>query len=401
MTKNTLTKNFKVLFGSLLLFTYLAFAIISLSAIASSSFNLSIDAYSNDFYFFNKQAFALLLSLGGITFLYYGIGIKKHRFRPNYQILQEGNILSTLYFASIGILLIVPILGREVNGAKRWLFGIQPSEFIKIVYILYCAKLFAKVEDDDDENFWGIVKSKWVHFGVLFLLPALIIFQKDLGTIIHYVTIFFSMFIVSKFRVRDIFALSATAFSGVILLGAKASYRSDRIMEYLAGIKRNLYGGGYQVEQSIIGLGNGGFFGVGFGNGVRKYNWLPEVHTDFIFSSIGEELGFIISVAIILLYLLILGVGISMAIKVKDTYSKFLVTGLTYLIISQALMNLYVVTGLMPVTGIPLPLISYGRSSLLTLSIAMGVLLNISKNAEFSNSLLDKKPEKKKSQKSL
>lgn len=382
--------NFKGLFGSLLIFSYFTLITISLSGIASSSFNLSIDAYSNDFYFFNKQFIAVILCLVMMGFMITGFRFKRKSLVFNYKILMNEKMLFLLYLSSIIVLLVVPLIGREINGARRWIFGLQPSEFIKIVYILYCAKLFAKIEDEEGENFWGIVKNKWLHFGVLFLIPILIILQKDLGTIIHYAAIFFSMLVASKFKFRDISLLSLALLGLAGSGGFMVSYRLNRILEYLAGMKKNLYGGGYQVEQSIIGLGNGGFWGVGFGNGVRKYNWLPEVHTDFIFSSIGEELGFLISLIIIFSYIIILGVGISMSIKIKDTFSKFLTIGLTFLIISQALMNLYVVSGLMPVTGIPLPFISYGRSNLITLSIAVGLLLNIIRHAEFSNDILDK-----------
>ena len=380
-------KKFKVLFGLLLIGSYIFLLSIGISAIASSSFNLSLDSYSNDFYFFNKQFIAVIMCLTMIYFMVYGIKIKNFEFRFNYMMLMEGKVLSILYFLSMAVLLLVPVLGREINGAKRWIFGVQPSEFIKIVYILYCAKVFSKIEDQDSEDFWSIVKEKWMNFVVLFFLPILIVLQKDLGTIIHYAVIFFSMLIVSKFRVRDIVAISTGGFSIAFFLGYFASYRNQRIREYLAGMVKNLYGGGYQVEQSIIGLGNGGLFGVGFGNGVRKYNWLPEVHTDFIFSSLGEELGYIAVFVIIFMYILILAVGISMAIKLKDTMSKFLTVGFTFLIVSQVLMNLYVVSGLMPVTGIPLPFISYGRSSLITLSIAVGLLLNINKYGEFDKNI--------------
>jgi cell division protein FtsW len=367
--------------------SYIFLLSIGISAIASSSFNLSLDSYSNDFYFFNKQFIAVIMCLIMISFMVYGIKIKNFKFRFNYMMLMEGKVLSILYFLSMLVLLLVPALGREINGAKRWLFGVQPSEFIKIVYILYCAKVFSKIEDQESEDFWSIVKEKWMNFVVLFFLPILIVLQKDLGTIIHYAVIFFSMLIVSKFRVRDIIAISTGGFSIALFLGYFASYRNQRIREYLAGMAKNLYGGGYQVEQSIIGLGNGGLFGVGFGNGVRKYNWLPEVHTDFIFSSLGEELGYIAVFVIIFMYVIILAVGISMAIKLKDTMSKFLTVGFTFLIVSQVLMNLYVVSGLMPVTGIPLPFISYGRSSLITLSIAVGLLLNINKYGEFDKNI--------------
>lgn len=380
-------KKFKVLFGLLLILAYLFLVSIGLSTIASASFNLSLDSYSNNFYFFKRQLLALILCVIMICFFTFGIKIKNYYFKIHYKIFTNEKVLALLYFSSLLVLFIVPIIGKEINGAKRWIFGLQPSEFIKIVYIFYCAKLFSKIEDQEEKGFWSIINEKKIHFLFLFGLPLLIIFQKDLGTIIHYALIFFSMLIVSKFKVRDITLLSMSGFSVTIMLGYVASYRSQRIKEYLAGMKRNWYGGGYQVEQSIIGLGNGGLFGVGYGNGVRKYNWLPEVHTDFIFSSLGEELGYINLVIIILAYALILGVGISMAIKLKDSISKFLTVGFTFLIVSQALMNLYVVTGLIPVTGIPLPFISYGRSSLITLSIAVALLLNINKNGVFDNNI--------------
>ena len=129
-------------------------------------------------------------------------------------------------------------------------------------------------------------------------------------------------------------------------------------------------------------MGNGGLLGTGYGNGVQKYQWLPEIHTDFIFASIGEEWGFLACCLILFAFILMFTSGITMAIKIKDSFPKYVTIGIISYIVAQAIMNLYVITGIVPVKGIPLPFISYGRSSLISLSICIGLLFNILRFAE-------------------
>jgi cell division protein FtsW len=155
-----------------------------------------------------------------------------------------------------------------------------------------------------------------------------------------------------------------------------------RIGEWWDGIKINGIGGGYQVEQSVIGMGNGGLLGTGYGNGVQKYQWLPEIHTDFIFASIGEELGFIGLFLIIIAFIIIFVAGINFVMKKKNEFGKLVAFGIVIMITVQALINMYVATGLFPTKGMPLPFISFGGSAIIGIMVSCGVLLNIIKEDE-------------------
>ena len=373
----------KLQFFIQLAFAFLFLVSIGIAAIGSASFNFSLIRYDQSFHYFNQQLYAVLMCLFLILFMTFVKLPKKYSKFRNYKVLESELVISIIYFVSLVLLILVPIFGEARNGAKRWLFGIQPSEFIKISYILYGAKLMSKLDKEENNALLPLIKKFAPNFFLLWLLPGFIILQKDLGTILHYIAIFMSMILLSRFRGKDIFLVFLSLLTVATPLIFMEGYRMRRINEWLDGIKSSGIGGGYQVEQSVIGMGNGGILGTGYGNGIQKYQWLPEIHTDFIFASIGEEWGFIASCLIIFSFILILTTGTTMAIKVKDSFPKYIIIGVVYYIIAQTLMNLYVVTGLMPAKGIPLPFISYGRSSLISLSICMGLLFNILRFAEF------------------
>lgn len=362
--------------------SYLFLVSVGLAAIASASFNYSFSRYDQSFHYFSQQLIAFILCLVMILLITFVKLPKKYSKIRNYKFLESDKVLVVIYLISILLLILVPIIGEERNGAKRWIFGLQPSEFIKISYILYAAKLMSKLDQEKTNNLFSLIKKYLWNFILLGTLPALIIFQSDLGTIIHYAWIFVSMIVLSKFRLRDILGTAGIVFSSAIPFAFIESYRLKRIGEWWDGIKLNGIGGGYQTEQSVIGMGNGGLLGTGYGNGVQKYQWLPEIHTDFIFASIGEEWGFLACCLILSAFILLFSSGITMAIRIKDSFPKYVTVGIVSYIIAQAIMNLYVVTGIVPVKGIPLPFISYGRSSLISLSICMGLLFNILRYAE-------------------
>ena len=362
--------------------SYLFLVSVGLAAIASASFNYSLSRFDQSFHYFSQQLIAFILCGVMIVLITFIKLPKKYSRMRNYKFLESDKVLVVIYLISIVLLILVPIIGEERNGAKRWIFGMQPSEFIKISYILYAAKLMSKLDKEDTNNLFSLVKKYWPNFVFLAMLPALIILQSDLGTIIHYAWIFISMIVLSKFRFRDIFGTAAIVFSSAIPFALTEGYRMKRIGEWWDGVKINGIGGGYQVEQSVIGMGNGGLLGTGYGNGVQKYQWLPEIHTDFIFASIGEEWGFLACCLILFAFILMFTSGITMAIKIKDSFPKYVTIGIISYIVAQAIMNLYVITGIVPVKGIPLPFISYGRSSLISLSICIGLLFNILRFAE-------------------
>ena len=246
---------------------YLFLVCVGLAAVASASFNYSLSIYDQSFHYFSQQLVAFILCLIMILLITFVKLPKKYNKIRNYKFLESDKVLFIIYMISILLLILVPIIGEERNGAKRWIFGLQPSEFIKISYILYAAKLMSKLDHEDTNSLFSLVKKYWPNFLFLAALPALIILQSDLGTIIHYAWIFISMIVLSKFRFRDIVGTAAIVFSSAIPFAFSEGYRMKRIGEWWDGVKINGIGRGYQTEQSVIGMGNGGWLGTGYGNG--------------------------------------------------------------------------------------------------------------------------------------
>lgn len=292
----------------------------------------------------------------------------------------------------IGILIgskVAPGIVPVINGAIGWIrvgpFTIQPSEFFKVSYIIILAHLLevATKKKLETKSLLGVIAP------VAGLFCGLVYAQGDLGTTIHYLVITACMLLVSPISsllIKAILTAGPLAFISLMSFfyfqDVGGGYRLRRISSYvdilLKGNERDM-GVGYQVIQSLIAMGNGGIVGRGYGNGIQKYNYLPEIHTDFISSSLAEEWGFLMMVAIILIFLFIQKIAINTAVNAQTYFGKYLVIGLGSLIFTQMLMNLYVATGLMPVTGLPLPLFSYGGSSTITTFIALGIILNVNK----------------------
>ena len=342
----------------------------------------------------------ILLSLGNpskhIIWIIFGITGLFATFVIPYNFYQRKRVRGSLFLGSvivlIGVLIgakVTPNLVPEINGAIGWIrvagFTIQPSEFFKISYVITLAHFFdlAQKRRLTTKGILGNI------FPVAAIFCVLVLKQGDLGTTIHYIVITGCMLLVSPINKKIISGvlLSVPVFMGSVLSffyfkDVGGGYRLRRITSYvdilLKGRERDT-GIGYQVIQSLIAMGNGGIMGRGYGNGIQKYNYLPEIHTDFISSSLAEEWGFMMMMMILLIFLLILRISINTAMLTKNYFAKFLVVGLSSLIFTQMLMNLYVATGLMPVTGLPLPLFSYGGSSTLTTFISLGIILNVNK----------------------
>jgi len=286
----------------------------------------------------------------------------------------------------------------SINGSRRWirlpLFNIQPSEVLKIVYIIFLAK---GLEGCKKRNYKNLEIIKTIAPVIGFFVLA-VYFQKDLGTALHYIAIALVMLFFTNIELKYIFRVIATVIViGVIygsysyFLGDDTSYRNRRIKAYVNGVIYDDYdnGDGYQIKQSLIAIGNGGLIGKGLGRGTQKYSYLPEMHTDFILSSVGEEWGFLGVTLMFIGYIIILQLGTAIARSSTDYFGKYLAIGITGYIFSQVIMNVYVVTGLMPVTGIPLPLMSYGGTSLWTTLFAIGILYNINKNSILPNEVTE------------
>lgn len=293
-----------------------------------------------------------------------------------------------LYLALLMLVLVkIPGIGREVNGATRWIgvgpLSIQPSEIIKLAMVLMMARFLSANPYKATSFLKGIIST----LAILGVVCALIMLQPDLGTVLVIAaTVFFMLLAIGA----KIWHMVGLGFAGVGLVVAAiiaAPYRMRRIFAFLDPWA-DPSGKGYQTIQSLLALGPGGLFGLGLGQSRQKFLYLPENHTDFIFAMIGEELGFIGATLVVLLFFLFIWRGFRTAINAPNNFLALLAVGLTSLIGIQAMINMGVVSGVLPVTGITLPFISYGGTSLLFTMTGAGLLLNISAAAAKSEEVI-------------
>jgi cell division protein FtsW len=294
---------------------------------------------------------------------------------------QPRSIWITLAVLTV-LLLAVLVVGPKVNGAHRWLrvgpLSIQPSELLKPVAVMVASYWMVRHKDAWTKNREAV--PKLVLLAMILAAPvAFMLAQPDLGT--AFLIIFVVMLIVFVGGApRWIFAVSIPLLSVVgFLFIWMTPWRWQRILAFLDPGK-DPQGKGHQALQSLIAVGNGGLFGVGMGEGQQKYFYLPEAHTDFIYAVIGEELGLVGTVTILALFVGILWRGTRIARRSSDPFLRLTATGLTLLLVVQALMNMSVVLSLAPNKGIPLPFISFGPNSMITSLICLGMLLSISKD---------------------
>jgi len=277
------------------------------------------------------------------------------------------------------IFLLVAVLGAgsEVNGATRWIGGgsmqIQPSELAKVALILYGADLLAR-KPKRARSLEGIMPFLLVT-GASCLL---IMLEPDMGTTMVIVFAVAATLVAAGARAADLGKIALVIGGLMLLMAVVEPYRMARLTSFL-NPSAAAEGAGFQAAQAKIALGSGGLFGVGIGNGVSKAFYLPEAHTDMITAVIGEELGMAGITALVGLFGLFGYAGLKTAQKAKDTYSKLLVAGLTSLVLVQATINLFAVMGLAPLTGVPLPFVSYGNSSLMATLFAVGLILNVAR----------------------
>jgi len=268
-------------------------------------------------------------------------------------------------------LVLIPGLGIKALGARRWLslgfFNFQPAELAKIAFILYISSLLSKKP------------QAFPFLAVLGILLFLVMLEPDLGTTVILVSSGFSLYFASgaPLLLSSVFGI-LTCLLGFLLIFS-SPYRKERFLTFL-DIGRDPLGASYHIRQVLLALGSGGLFGVGFGASRQKYAYLPEAMTDSIFAIIAEELGFLGSVILILAFLVLIYRGLKIAHEAPDRFGQLLGVGITSLVGIQALVNLAAMVALVPLTGVPLPFVSYGGSSLVIAMVAVGILLNISKH---------------------
>ena len=296
---------------------------------------------------------------------------------PYQKYLSYANLIFFICFILL-ILVLIPGIGTVRNGSRSWFgiggFGIQPSEFTKLGMIIFTAKYLAY-----NEKVLKNIKSGVLPIlGVLMLVFGLIMLQPDFGTGVIIVISIIVLLFVSGVNMGFFIKLGFIGLLVVVALIIAAPYRMKRIVSFLNPWSDPL-GSCFQIIQSLYAIGPGGLLGLGFGNSIQKHFYLPEPQTDFIFAIISEEFGFLGILIVASLFLLIIYRGFHISIHCENKFGKYLSFGITFQLAFQALLNLMVVVGLIPVTGVTLPFLSYGGSSLLITMISMGILLNISK----------------------
>ncbi|MFQ5586887.1 MAG: putative lipid II flippase FtsW [Thermodesulfobacteriota bacterium] len=352
----------------IMILTTLLLVVAGIIMVYSSSYIVAMERYDNEYLFLRKHLFftavGLVSFIGGMYIPY-----RVYR-RVTYPLLILSLILLSLVFIN-GV-------GFEVGGARRWVslgpVNFQPSEVAKLAVVIFLAySLEAKQKS---------IKSFSPGFLPHIVIPALpvllILVEPDFGTAMVLAAVAFIMMFTGGVRLAYLMTLVMLALPFLYYMVMNAGYRVKRMLAFLDPWK-DPDGAGFQMVQSFLALGSGGIFGAGLGEGRQKLFFLPEAHTDFILSILGEELGFIGVVVVICLFILFLLCGIKIALKAPDLFGTYLAVGLTSLVILQAVINMGVVMGLLPPKGLPLPFISYGGTSLVVNMTVAGILLNIYK----------------------
>ena len=321
----------------------------------------------------------------------------------NYKIYNRKRICSLIALISIAILAFVwiaagtlPKVVPNIKGAYGWIkigtFTLQPAEFLKLPFIILLAHLFERVEKEKYRN----IKVVLYVILIPLIFGIFICAQGDLGTTLHYMAILLFMLFLAQIDMKIIIGVTTIGFIGAgaafywiynFMDMTTAHFRYRRIISFITGLLTNEYDNAIDGKgwQSLIAFGSGGVIGKGYANGVQKYKYLPEVSTDFILASYGEELGLIGMVILMALLLTIFNLITKVAIEEKDYFGKYLVMGIGGYIITQVLINIYVALGMLPVFGIPMPIFSYGGSSLVTIFTSLGIILNVNNNKNIGN----------------
>lgn len=356
--------------GLYLFFTAIILILFGLIMIYSASSIWAMYKFSDAFKYVKQQGLFILV---GIILVFV---IRK----IDYRIYYKNATKIFLACIILLILVLIPGIGSVRNGSRSWFgigsFGIQPSEFAKIGLIILTSKYLSKSNKFVKDIKRGVIPI----LSVLFLVFGLIMLQPDFGTGMIIVVSILAMLFIAGVNMKFFIGLGLIGVIGIIILIVIAPYRMDRITSFIDPWSDPL-GTGFQIIQSLYAIGPGGLLGMGFLKSRQKQFYLPEPQTDFIFSIISEEFGVLGVVIISSLFILLLLFGIKIALNTKDNFAKLLSFGLIFQMLIQAVMNLMVVIGLIPVTGVTLPFLSYGGSSLLVSMVAIGIIMNISKNS--------------------
>lgn len=345
----------------------LVLLIVGILMVYSSSHVWAEYKYGDPYFFVKRQLLFITLGIFSMFILY---------LIPYLQLKTYVNLILMVCFFLL-LLVLIPGIGIIRGGAQSWIgvgaFSIQPAEFIKLGLILYLARYLA----DNQKNITSFWRGFFLPIASILFIFGLIMLQPDFGTGVVLVITCVMMVFIAGARLLYFIYFMIIGVIGFAILIISAPYRINRITAYLNPWDDPL-GDGFQIIQSLYAIGPGKLLGVGYGNSLQKYFYLPEPQTDFIFAIIGEELGFLGGTGVIVLFFLLCIRGIRVSTEVMDPFGRYVAIGIITMITVQVMINISVVIGLIPVTGITLPFLSYGGSSLTLTLASIGILLNIS-----------------------
>lgn len=357
--------------GFVLLFAVIVVLnLIGLVMVLSASSVTALHQEGSSYYYFERQV--LWLAVGGVAFVL-ALRTDYHRLR----LLAWPLLLVT---GGLLVVVLLPGIGSNVNGSSRWIgvgtFGIQPSEFAKLAIVIFGADLLAR-------------RAAWIEDTRVTLRPVmaafcalalLIMLQPNLGTTIVLAAITFSVLFVAGVPMRPLVGWGAAGTFAACVAAMGQGYRRARVLAFLHPWNDPL-NTGYQTIQSQVSLASGGWFGLGLGASRAKWGFLPYAHTDFIFAIIGEELGLFGALLVVMLFVALAFLGVRAGLQAPDPFGRLLAIGITTWLSVQAFVNIGAVIGVLPITGVPLPFISFGGSSLLATMAASGILLNVARSS--------------------
>lgn len=355
-----------------ILLSVLCLLVIGIVMVYSSSAVKAEFQYKDQFYFLKRQL------------VWAGLGLVAMSFFSRFSFWHWQKAARPFFLLSLALLIVVllPGIGKVVNGARRWIgvgsLSFQPAELMKFAFVTYSA-LYFQQRRSRLGRFWSGVVPLLVVTGLLF---GVILLEPDLGTAMTVGGTAFIMLFAAGANLWHLIGLVLSALPGLLWAVFGAEYRRRRFFAFLDPWA-DPQGSGFHIIQALYAIGSGGLFGVGLGQSRQKLFYLPEQHTDFIFAILGEELGFLGALLVLSLFFVFAWRGFRTALGAPDYFSGVLAIGITAMISLQALMNIAVVTASIPITGIPLPFISFGGSSLVFTLAAVGVLLNISRYASY------------------
>jgi cell division protein FtsW len=344
--------------------------LIGLVMVLSASSVTALHSEGSSYYYFERQL--LWLAIGSVAFVI-ALRTDYHRLR-----LLAWPLL--LVCGGLLVVVLLPGIGSNVNGSSRWIgvgtFGIQPSEFAKLAILIFSADLLAR-------------RTAWIEDTRVTLRPVMVAFcalavlimlQPNLGTTIVLAAITFSILFVAGVPMRPLVGWGTAGTFAACVAAMGQSYRRARVLAFLHPWNDPL-NTGYQTIQSQVSLASGGWFGLGLGASRAKWGFLPYAHTDFIFAIIGEELGLFGALLVVMLFVVLALLGVRASVHAPDPFGRLLAIGITTWLSVQAFVNIGAVIGVLPITGVPLPFISFGGSSVLATMAASGILLNVARSS--------------------